>query len=74
MVMMIEPVDICIEGLKKERNYNEVIYLAPDGELLTQNVANHISTFENIIMLCGHYKGIDERIRKHLITRGDFCR
>ena len=69
MVMMIEPVARCIERLKERTNYDEVIYMSPDGELLTQKVANRISGLKNIILLCGHYKGIDERIREHLITR-----
>ena len=69
MVMMIEPVDNCISKLKEERNYDEVIYMCPDGELLTQPLANKMSLYENIIILCGHYKGIDERIREHLITK-----
>lgn len=69
MVMLIEPVDRCIAALKSERTYDEVIYMSPDGELLVQSVANSISLLENVIILCGHYKGIDERIREHLITR-----
>jgi tRNA (guanine37-N1)-methyltransferase len=69
MVMMIEPVARCIESLKEKTNYDEVIYMSPDGELLTQKVANQLSGLQNIILLCGHYKGIDERIREHLITR-----
>lgn len=69
MVMMIEPVDNCISHLKSEREYDEIIYMSPDGELLTQAVANQMSLYKNIIILCGHYKGIDERIREHLITR-----
>jgi len=69
MVMMIEPVANAIEALQKERNYDEVIYMSPDGELFDQGMANQISMLENIIILCGHYKGIDERIREHLITR-----
>jgi len=69
MVMMIEPVDRCIQELKKKRNYDEVIYMSPDGELLDQGVANQLSLNSNIVILCGHYKGIDERIREHLITR-----
>lgn len=69
MVMMIEPVDNCISHLKSEREYDEIIYMSPDGELLTQAVANQMSLYNNIIILCGHYKGIDERIREHLITR-----
>jgi tRNA (guanine37-N1)-methyltransferase len=68
MVMMIEPVALCIEKLKSEREYDEVIYTSPDGVLLNQKVANNISMLKNIIILCGHYKGIDERIREHYIT------
>lgn len=68
MVMMIEPVARCIESLKEKTKYDEVIYLSPDGELLTQKIANRLSGLNNIILLCGHYKGIDERIREHLIT------
>ena len=68
MVMMIEPIARCIEELQSQRTYNEIIYLTPDGELLTQPVANRLSTKDNLIMLCGHYKGIDERIREHFIT------
>jgi tRNA (guanine37-N1)-methyltransferase len=69
MVMMIEPIAACIDKLKEERTYDEVIYTSPDGELLDQKVANHISTFGNIIIVCGHYKGIDERVRQNYITR-----
>lgn len=69
MVMMIEPIDNCIADLKSQRNYDEIIYMSPDGQLLNQPVANELSLKENIIILCGHYKGIDERIREHLITR-----
>ncbi|MCA6380713.1 MAG: tRNA (guanosine(37)-N1)-methyltransferase TrmD [Cytophagales bacterium] len=69
MVMMIEPIDRCIAYLKAERTYNEIIYMSPDGELLTQSIANQLSLKENLILLCGHYKGIDERVREHLITR-----
>jgi tRNA (guanine37-N1)-methyltransferase len=69
MVMMIEPIDNCINQLKKERTYDEIIYMAPDGEQLTQASCNYFSTLKNIIVLCGHYKGIDERIREHLITK-----
>ena len=76
MVMMIEPIDRCIKSLKKERNYDAIIYLTPDGETLNQQIANRFSTLENIILLCGHYKGVDERVREHLITHeisiGDF--
>ncbi|MEE4178024.1 MAG: tRNA (guanosine(37)-N1)-methyltransferase TrmD [Bacteroides sp.] len=69
MVMMVEPIDRCISKLKAERDYEEVIYLSPDGELLTQPVANRLSTMGNLILLCGHYKGVDERVREHFITR-----
>ena len=69
MVMQIEPVDRCISALKEERNYDEVIFTAPDGELFDQPMANALSMLDNIIILCGHYKGIDYRIRQHLITR-----
>ena len=69
MVMMVEPVFRMIEELKSERDYDEVIYMSPDGELLDQKVANNLSMMGNIIILCGHYKGIDHRIREHLVTR-----
>ena len=69
MVMMIEPIDKCISQLKSERDYDEVIYLTPDGDLLDQSVANTMSLKENIILLCGHYKGVDQRVRDHLVTR-----
>ncbi|MBO4977768.1 MAG: tRNA (guanosine(37)-N1)-methyltransferase TrmD [Muribaculaceae bacterium] len=69
MVIQIEPVDRAISALKAERNYDEVIFTAPDGELLTQPMVNSLSLCENIIILCGHYKGVDYRIREHLITR-----
>lgn len=69
MVMQVEPVDRCISALKAERAYDEVIFTAPDGELLTQPMANSLSLLNNIIILCGHYKGIDYRIREHLVTR-----
>lgn len=76
MVLMIEPVAACIEKLTGERKYEDVIYMTPDGELFSQKMANSISIKENIIILCGHYKGIDQRIRDHFITReisiGDF--
>lgn len=68
MVIGIEPVALCIEGLQKERKYDEIIYTAPDGELLGQGRANRLSMLDNIMILCGHYKGIDERIREHFIT------
>mgnify|MGYP002471103813 FL=1 len=69
MVIQIEPVDRCISALKAERDYDEVIFTAPDGEILSQPMANSLSLLNNIIILCGHYKGIDYRIREHLITR-----
>lgn len=69
MVMMIEPIDNCIKALKNERDYDEIIYLSPDGELLNQKIANQLSLTKNLIMLCGHYKGVDERVREHLVTR-----
>ena len=69
MVMQVAPVDRCISALKAERSYDEVIFTAPDGEVLTQPMANALSLLDNIIILCGHYKGIDYRIREHLITR-----
>ena len=70
MVMMIEPIDKCITQLKNERDYDEVIYMTPDGETLNQKIANSISLQGNIIILCGHYKGVDQRVRDHFITRG----
>jgi tRNA (guanine37-N1)-methyltransferase len=69
MVMMIEPIDLCISKLTAERRYDEVIYMSPDGELITQSIANELSLCQNLIILCGHYKGVDERVREHLITR-----
>ncbi|WP_304344476.1 tRNA (guanosine(37)-N1)-methyltransferase TrmD [Chryseobacterium koreense] len=69
MVMMCEPLDHCISKLKSERNYDEIIYLTPDGETLNQKIANTLSTKGNLIFLCGHYKGIDQRIRELHITR-----
>ena len=69
MVMMIEPVAKAIDHLKSEREYDEIIYTSPDGELLDQPMANTYSGYQNLIILCGHYKGIDERIREHLITK-----
>jgi tRNA (guanine37-N1)-methyltransferase len=69
MVMMIEPIDRCISELKSKRHYDEVIYMSPDGELFTQSIANELSIKQNLILLCGHYKGVDERVREHLITR-----
>ena len=69
MVMLIEPIDKCISQLKKERDYDEIIYMSPDGKKLNQQVCNKLSCFKNIIILCGHYKGIDHRIREHIITK-----
>jgi tRNA (guanine-N1)-methyltransferase len=69
MVMQIEPIDNIISHLKNEREYDEVIFTSPDGELFNQKMANMMSSYENIIILCGHYKGIDYRIREHLITK-----
>jgi len=69
MVLMIEPIDKCISFLKQQRNYDEVIYMTPDGGLFNQKMANDLSLNENIILLCGHYKGVDERVRKHLVTK-----
>ena len=69
MVMMIEPIDNCITQLKSQRTYDEIIYTSPDGEKLTQSVANELSLKKSMIILCGHYKGVDERVREHLITR-----
>lgn len=69
MVMKIQPVEACINELKGQRDYDDVIFTSPDGELLTQPMANALSLAENLIILCGHYKGIDYRIREHLITR-----
>lgn len=69
MVMMIQPIADCINKLKEEREYDEVIFLTPDGEVLNQGIANTLSLKQNLILLCGHYKGIDERIRENYITR-----
>ena len=69
MVLMVEPVYMMIQELKSEREYDEVIYMSPDGEILNQGIANELSLKGNIMILCGHYKGIDHRIREHLITR-----
>ena len=69
MVLMVEPVFRMIEELRSEREYDEVIYLSPDGEMLNQGISNELSLKENLILLCGHYKGIDHRIREHLVTR-----
>jgi tRNA (guanine37-N1)-methyltransferase len=76
MVMMIEPIDRCISQLKSERSYDEIIYMTPDGLTLNQSIANTCSLMDNIMILCGHYKGVDHRIREHYITKeisiGDF--
>ena len=76
MVMMIEPIDKCITKLKAERSYDEIIYMTPDGEQLNQKISNECSLMQSIILLCGHYKGVDQRVRDHFITReisiGDF--
>ena len=76
MVLMIEPIDKCISNLKAERDYEEIIYMTPDGETFNQRLANELSLKGNIIILCGHYKGVDQRVRDHFITReisvGDF--
>ena len=76
MVIKIEPIDNCIEYLKKSNNYDEIIYLTPDGNLLNQKTSNYLSTLKNIIIICGHYKGVDHRVREHLVTKeisiGDF--
>ena len=76
MVMTVEPIDKCISILKSERSYDHVIYMTPDGERLNQSIANKFSLFNNMIILCGHYKGVDQRVRDHLITHeisiGDF--
>lgn len=69
MVMMVEPIDRCITELKSKRTYDEIIYMSPDGERLTQSIANELSLKKNLMILCGHYKGVDERVREHLITR-----
>lgn len=68
MVMMVEPIALCIDKLKSERDYDEVIYMSPDGEQFGQSLANRLSLMSNLIILCGHYKGIDERVREHYIT------
>ncbi len=69
MVLTIEPIDACISKLKEERTYDEVIFLTPDGETLVQNMANGLSISKNLILLCGHYKGVDQRVRDHLVTK-----
>lgn len=76
MVLSIEPIARCIDTLAEKTTYDEVIYMAPDGDVLNQSMANEISLKKNLILLCGHYKGVDERVREHLVTReisiGDF--
>lgn len=69
MVMMIEPIDRCLQELKARRPYDDIIYMSPDGERFSQSMANQLSLKKNLILLCGHYKGVDERVREHLITR-----
>jgi len=69
MVMMIEPIDNCIAELKNKRTYDDIIYMSPDGARFDQSMANELSLKKNLIILCGHYKGVDERVREHLITR-----
>lgn len=69
MVMCVEPIANCIEKLQAERTYDDIIYTAPDGEMLSQPLANQLSLKQNLLVLCGHYKGVDERIREHFITR-----
>lgn len=69
MVMQIEPIDRCITHLREERDYDEIVFTSPDGERFTQHTANDLSMMQNIIILCGHYKGIDQRVRDHLVTR-----
>jgi tRNA (guanine37-N1)-methyltransferase len=69
MVLMIEPIDRCLDKLKKDRDYDEIIYMSPDGEIFDQPMANALSTQQNLVILAGHYKGVDERVREHLITK-----
>lgn len=76
MVLMIEPIDKCISQLQAQREYQEIIYMTPDGEVFNQGMANQLALQQNLIILCGHYKGVDERVREHFITKeisiGDF--
>ena len=76
MVLMVAPIDKCISQLKAEREYDAVIYMTPDGDVLNQGMANALSLFQNIIVLCGHYKGVDQRVRElfvtHEISIGDY--
>ena len=69
MVIKIEPIYNCIESLKKKKKYDEIIYLTPDGDMLDQKRSNYLSTLKNIIVICGHYKGIDHRVREHIVTK-----
>ena len=69
MVMTVQPIDACISKLRSERDYDEIIYMTPDGEQLNQQICNKLSSVKNIIILCGHYKGVDERVRKMLVTK-----
>src|SRR5688572_8647148 len=69
MVMIIEPIAKCLEELKQKTKYDEIIYMSPDGDLLDQKMANTYSTRQNLVILCGHYKGVDERVREHFITK-----
>jgi tRNA (guanine37-N1)-methyltransferase len=69
MVMMIEPIDRCLSELKSKKQYDEIIYMSPDGQQFSQAIANELSLKKNLVILCGHYKGVDERVREHLITR-----
>jgi tRNA (guanine37-N1)-methyltransferase len=69
MVMMIEPIDRCLQHLKAKRQYDDIIYMSPDGEMFHQSLANQLSLKKHLIFLCGHYKGVDERVREHLVTR-----
>ncbi len=69
MVLMIEPIDRCLADLKSKRTYDDIIYMSPDGDLFKQSIANELSLKKNLVILCGHYKGVDERVREHLITR-----
>ncbi len=69
MVLMIEPIAACISDLKSQRHYDEIIYMSPDGEVLAQGLCNQLSLTKNLMILCGHYKGVDERVREHLITK-----
>jgi len=69
MILSVEPIDLALQQLKKERDYDDVIFTSPDGETFTQKIANELSSKNNLIILCGHYKGVDQRVRDHLVTR-----